>query len=76
MDKNHIITINEVDVIGLGHGFKHDRVLDHPFFGTKVIEELKKDPGWSNGLITIMDYKPVFENEVQHGGLVAGFSIQ
>lgn len=69
LDKHHIMTVNGVDVITLGHGFDFDPVLIHPFFGTNaVIEHLKTHSGWDNGFILIEDYKPSYKD-----GLINGF---
>lgn len=69
LDSHHFITVNDIDVITLGHGIQNDPVLTHPFFGTrKVIEHLESHPDFETGLIEIKEYKPVFEN-----GLISGF---
>lgn len=61
----HVMRVNDVDVITLGHGVMDDDVLAHPFFGTtKVIDELKRQPGWDNGFIEIADYKPTYKNGI------------
>jgi Mg-chelatase subunit ChlD len=64
LDNHHIMKINNIDVITLGHEIDTDPILEHPFFGTqKVIEDLKTQPGWQKGLIEINDYKPRFNNK-------------
>jgi hypothetical protein len=72
LEKDHIMMINDVECVTLGHGFQGECV-SHPFFGTeRVINELKKINGWDDGLIEI-------ENNSLHRdqstGLVNGFVI-
>ena len=71
LDKHHIITIDGVDAVTLGHGFNDDPVTKHPFFGTSaVIEELKTFEGWSDGLVEINDYEKICDRD----GLVASLN--
>jgi len=53
LDHHHIISVNGIDCITLGHGYK-EGVLYHPYFGTdRIINELKNMIGWDEGLICI-----------------------
>ncbi len=60
LDKNHVGFINGFQCIMFGHGFK-EGVLNHPFYGThKVIDVLKKNPGYKMGHILVNDYEIEF----------------
>jgi len=57
LDNGHIINVEGFDCITLGHGFT-EPVAAHDFFGTqRVIDDLKKLPGWDEG-------RPTFTNLV------------
>eukprot|EP01022_Parablepharisma_sp_SALTPOND_P028415 TRINITY_DN70930_c1_g1_i1.p1 TRINITY_DN70930_c1_g1~~TRINITY_DN70930_c1_g1_i1.p1 ORF type:complete len:735 (+),score=55.14 TRINITY_DN70930_c1_g1_i1:89-2293(+) len=74
LDQHHIATINNVDVVTLGHGFKENTVIEHAYFGTqKVIEDLKRYPGWENGNVVIKTWTTVRD---QTTGLVQGLINQ
>ena len=69
LDSSHVVKINNLEVITLGHG-KSEGVLAHPYFGTmKVIDDLKKHQGWSTGHLVIVDPK----TERDANGLVCKF---
>eukprot|EP00826_Nyctotherus_ovalis_P016841 TRINITY_DN1490_c0_g1_i7.p1 TRINITY_DN1490_c0_g1~~TRINITY_DN1490_c0_g1_i7.p1 ORF type:complete len:650 (-),score=127.67 TRINITY_DN1490_c0_g1_i7:112-2061(-) len=60
LDRNHIVLINGLEVVTLGHGFKGDTVVEHDYFGTrKVIEDMKKFKGWEKGTVMIEQWKAV-----------------
>ena len=60
LDKHHIGFINGFQCIMLGHEFK-EGILNHPFYGThKVIDVLKKNPGFEVGHILVNDYEIEF----------------
>lgn len=62
LDSHHIMTISGYDVVTLGHGISDDPVLSHPFFGTqRVIDNLKTDQGWNEGLVEINKYEPKYD---------------
>lgn len=53
LDVGHVAYINGVQCICLGHDYQEDGIK-HPYFGSqKVIEDLKKMPGWAEGLIVL-----------------------
>lgn len=42
LDNNHIVIINDIEVVTLGHGFEENKIIKHEYFGTnKVIKDLK-----------------------------------
>jgi len=57
LDCHHSMFIESVEAVTLGHNFKDNEVIRHPYFGSQaVIRDLQTFDGWENGLI-------VFENE-------------
>ena len=60
LDKHHIGVINGFQCIMLGHEIK-EGILKHSFYGThKVIDVLKKNPGYKMGHILVNDYEIEF----------------
>lgn len=60
LDKNHIVNINKVGCVTLGHGFTDNAVITHDYYGTdNVINDLKKirdsndNDVYEEGLITL-----------------------
>jgi uncharacterized protein YegL len=54
LDKNHIVNINNVLCVTLGHGFTDNAVITHNYYGTdNVINDLRKMRGFKEGLITL-----------------------
>jgi len=54
LDKNHIVSINNVLCVTLGHGFTDNAVITHDYYGTdKVINDLKKMREYDTGLIRL-----------------------
>jgi len=53
LDKGHVVFVNDVECVTLGHGFEGD-VVSHPYFGTNlVIRDLKKMKGWNEGCVEV-----------------------
>lgn len=70
LERGHIIDVEGILTCTLGHGITGP-VIEHPFFGTdRVIEDLKKIKGWSEG-------RPTFTNLVAvkdpYTGMVNGW---
>jgi Mg-chelatase subunit ChlD len=54
LNRNHIIYINDVQCITLGHGIQNNNVVSHEYFGTrKVVLDLQKSSGWVNGIVKL-----------------------
>lgn len=72
LDSSHVLTINGVECIGLGHGFK-EPVAVHPYLGTDaILNDLKTLPGYNNGLVEFNS------NGMRRGGeknLIVGINI-
>ncbi len=55
LDSKHIIIVNDVECVTLGHNFTGD-IIEHPYFGSnKIVDDLKNKDGWGNGLIVFND---------------------
>jgi uncharacterized protein YegL len=53
LDNGHTVFIEGIECVTLGHNFEGE-VIGHNYFGSqKVINDLKKFPGWNNGFIAI-----------------------
>eukprot|EP01123_Difflugia_compressa_P009176 TRINITY_DN295_c0_g1_i1.p1 TRINITY_DN295_c0_g1~~TRINITY_DN295_c0_g1_i1.p1 ORF type:complete len:183 (+),score=53.70 TRINITY_DN295_c0_g1_i1:576-1124(+) len=53
LDNEHVIVVNGVGCVTLGHGLVGD-VVSHPFFGSvRVLEDLKKMRGWREGMVLL-----------------------
>lgn len=51
LDSHHIMVVDGIECVTLGHNFSGD-VIEHPYFGTnKVIDDLKQHKGWNSGVI-------------------------
>lgn len=54
LENGHVVNLNGINVVTLGHGFTNNDVVKHDYYGTeKVIEDLKKLDGWENGLVNL-----------------------
>lgn len=57
LDAHHSMFIESIEAVTLGHNFKENEVIRHPYFGSQqVIRDLQNFGGFQKGLIT-------FENE-------------
>jgi len=72
LDKGHVVFVNDVECVTLGHGFKGD-VVSHPYFGTNlVIRDLQKMKGWNEGCVKVdskhivRDHKTGLICQLQH----------
>ncbi len=52
LDQDHIMIVNDIECVTLGHGFEEPTV-QHDYFGKKIIDDLMKMPGWIEGNIII-----------------------
>jgi hypothetical protein len=54
LDGGHIVDVEGYKCCTLGHGFKGP-VIEHDFFGDKVIQTLKQTRGWEKGRPTFLN---------------------
>jgi len=70
LEKNHIIEIENFQVVTLGHGFEED-VVKHDYYGTnRCIEDLIKISGWDDGLIILDNYRLIRDENMLVSGMV------
>lgn len=54
LEAQHVVVVNGVECITLGHGFQDDPILRHPYLGTdKVVDDLRKCVSWTTGRVRI-----------------------
>ena len=54
LDQGHVVEIEGIQVICLGHGFTTPEILEHDYFGThRVVDDLKLMNGWPEGLVQL-----------------------
>ena len=54
LETGHIMIINNIQVVTLGHNFTNDKVVQHDYYGSdKVISDLKKFDGYDDGLVIL-----------------------
>jgi len=55
LESQHVMKINGIECVTLGHGFQEE-VVKHPYFGTSaVIKDLQKMKGWESGLVELRE---------------------
>jgi len=51
VDREHIVIVNKVPLILMGHDYK-EGILEHEYYGSqKVIDDLSKQSGWTQGFV-------------------------
>lgn len=65
VDQDHIAIVNGVELILLGHGYT-DGILKHSYLGTqRVIDDLKTQPGYDEGLVQLQQKREAQQNEMK-----------
>ena len=72
LDREHIIEINNIKCITLGHNYT-DEVVRHKYFGSKrVINDLQLMNGWIDGFIELQQYNALREKITVNGTVIDG----
>jgi hypothetical protein len=61
--------IDDVECVSVGHGQMDDPVLSHPYYASKIVDDLKGLKGWDDGYV-VMHGKKVRDTNT---GLVSGY---
>lgn len=73
LNNHHIVIIENIPCICLGHNYTSNPVLDHPYFGShQIINDLQKLDNWSNGEVIVDSNKYIRDNE---SGLICRMNI-
>lgn len=71
LEASHVMLINSIECVTLGHGFSGDAVVEHPYFGTeKVLKDLEAREGWQQGLVELRSCFAIRNS----AGMVTGLS--
>jgi len=63
LKSQHIVEINKIKLVTLGHGIFTNKTVSHEYFGTqRVIEDLKKIDGYEIGKITVPESFEMIRN--------------
>jgi Mg-chelatase subunit ChlD len=57
LDDYHIVEINDINVITLGHKFNFNDIVKHDYFGDNIISDLETHNDWDSGYIILEDYE-------------------
>lgn len=77
LKQGHVMKIEGIECVTLGHNFTGSTVIEHAYYGTKrVVEDLKKMKGWESGKVVL---NPEKYNDGKcmkrdKDGLVCGFA--
>jgi len=53
LDRHHVLEIEGVEAVGLGHAFQ-DKVAEHPYFGRNAVrDDLARMRGWNEGRVVL-----------------------
>jgi hypothetical protein len=69
LDTDHVVEINGINVITLGHGFKFNDIVYHEYFGDKIITDLMKHSDWIIGYIQLDEYSFVRNDDMRIIGM-------
>jgi len=67
---HHVMIINGVECVTLGHNYVDDDVVRHPYFGSrKVVDDMRGMRGWDRGLVEVVSGCMIRDEET---GLICG----
>jgi hypothetical protein len=58
LDREHTVSVGGIRCVTLAHGFEHNDVVKHSYYGTsRIVDDLKQLKGWDQGLIVLKEFK-------------------
>jgi len=74
LDHGHIMIINGIECVTLGHNINDNEIIKHPYFGTNaVINDLQKITGYKSGYISVNPTDLIMKRD--NTGIVCGMKI-
>jgi len=66
LESGHVMIINDIECVTLGHGLK-EPVVDHDYFGSdRVVSDLRKFDSWSHGIVELAPECIVRDQKTRH----------